>query len=310
MADQKNIKVNKIDDETRIDRWLKRRFSLLTQSFIENKLRRGLIKINQNKVRSNYTVLAGDIVSICGYSEKIFSKIKITKSKTFIPKEILNKFKNSTIYESSDFIIFNKWAGIFTQGGNITGISIDDIIKNLSDEFSLVHRLDKDTSGLLIIAKNYKSAKVFGKLFRDREIEKMYLAICQGSPRNLNSIVKLGINRKNSDKKLPTVTKYKVINKFNKVSLVLYKPLTGRMHQLRIVSKYLNCPIIGDEKYSINNKYTKEQLKLNAFYLRFTFKNHQYEFRSILPQHILKFMKKLNLVVPSGEKLENLSKTF
>ena len=88
----------------------------------------------------------------------------------------------------------------------------------------------------------------------------MYLAICQGSPRNLNSIVKLGINRKNSDKKLPTVTKYKVINKFNKVSLVLYKPLTGRMHQLRIVSKYLNCPIIGDEKYSINNKYTKLKL--------------------------------------------------
>ena len=73
MTDQKKIKVNNVDDETRIDRWLKRRFSLLTQSFIENKLRRGLIKINDKKVKSNYQVLAGEIVSISNFSEKIFS---------------------------------------------------------------------------------------------------------------------------------------------------------------------------------------------------------------------------------------------
>ena len=310
MADQKNIKVNKIDDETRIDRWLKRRFSLLTQSFIENKLRRGLIRINHNKVKSNYIVLAGDIVSIYEYSEKIFSIIKITKTKKFIPKEIFSIFKSSIIYESLDFMVINKWTGISVQGVNKKEISIDDIINNISDKYSLVHRLDKDTSGLLIIAKNYKSAKVFGTLFRDRKIEKMYFAICQGVPKNLNSIVKLGINKKKSNKNLQTITKYKLVNKSNKISLILYKPLTGKTHQLRIVSKYLNCPIIGDSRYSSNNKYPKEQLKLNAFYLRFTFKNNQYIFRSILPHHILKFMKKINLVFPSGEKLESLSKTF
>ena len=76
MADQKNIKVNKIDDETRIDRWLKRRFSLLTQSFIENKLRRGLIKINQNKVRSNYTVLAGILLAFADIRKKFFQRLK------------------------------------------------------------------------------------------------------------------------------------------------------------------------------------------------------------------------------------------
>ena len=161
MIDQKNIKVNKIDDETRIDRWLKRRFSLLTQSFIENKLRRGLIRINHKKVKSNYIVLAGDIVSIYEYSEKIFSKIKKTKSKKFIPKEIYNNFKNSIIFESYDFMVIDKWTGIAVQGGNEKEISIDDIIKNISDEYNLVHRLDKDTSGLLIVSKNYKSAKIF-----------------------------------------------------------------------------------------------------------------------------------------------------
>ena len=310
MIDQKNIKVNKIDDETRIDRWLKRRFSLLTQSFIENKLRRGLIRINHKKVKSNYIVLAGDIVSIYEYSEKIFSKIKKTKSKKFIPKEIYNNFKNSIIFESYDFMVIDKWTGIAVQGGNEKEISIDDIIKNISDEYNLVHRLDKDTSGLLIVSKNYKSAKIFGKLFRDSEIKKKYFSICQGTPRNLDSIVKLDIQKKNSKKRVPTITKYKVVKKSNKVSLVLYQPLTGKMHQLRIVSKYLNCPIIGDSKYSSNNKYPKEQLKLNAFYLKFTFKNNQYEFRSTLPQHILRFMKKINFAIPSREKLESLSKTF
>ena len=83
LTDQKKIKVNNIDDETRIDRWLKRRFPLLTQSFIENKLRRGLIKINHKKVKSNYQVLSGDIVSFSNFSEKIFSRIKITKTKKF-----------------------------------------------------------------------------------------------------------------------------------------------------------------------------------------------------------------------------------
>ena len=310
MIDQKKIKVNKKDDESRIDRWLKRRFSLLTQSFIENKLRRGLIKINNKKVSAKYKVIAGDIVSIYGYTEKIFSKIKITKVKKIVSKKQFNDFKNSIIFESTDFMVINKWSGISVQGVSKQEISIDDIIKNISDEYNLVHRLDKDTSGLLIVSKNYKTSKIFGKLFRDYEIEKMYLAICQGVPRNLNSIIKLAIEKKNSNKRLPTITKYKVINTSNKVSLLLYKPLTGKMHQLRIVSKYLNCPIVGDSKYRSNNKYSKEQLKLNAFYLRFIFKNNQYEFRSILPKHILKFLKKINLINPSGENLQSLSKTF
>tara|TARA_B100002003_G_scaffold233944_1_gene247291 strand:+ start:638 stop:1570 length:933 start_codon:yes stop_codon:yes gene_type:complete len=310
LINQKNIKVTSIDDETRIDRWLKRKFSLLTQSFIENKIRRGLIRINQKKIKSKHKVLTGDIVTIYEFSEKIFSKIKITKIKKTIPKKILAGFKNSIIYESTDFIIINKWTGISVQGGSKQEISIDDIISNISDKYSLVHRLDKETTGLLVISKHYKSAKIFGKLFKDHEIEKYYLAICQGVPNNLDSIVKLGINRKNSDKKLKTITKYKVINTFKKISLIIYQPLTGRMHQLRIVSKYLNCPIIGDTKYASNNKYLNEQLKLNAFYLKFTFNNHQYEFRSKLPSHILKFMKKIRMLIPTKERLENLSKTF
>ena len=310
MTDQKKIIVTSADDETRIDRWLKRRFSLLTQSFIENKLRRGLIRVNHKIVKSNYKVLANDVINISGYSEKIYSKIKIKKIKKSIPKRILEKFNNSVIYESNDFIVVDKWIGISVQGVNKFEISIADIIRSISDEYSLVHRLDKETTGLLIISKNYKSTKIIGQLFKDHEITKSYIALCQGIPKNKNSIIKLGIKNKNSNKKLKTITKYKVINTSKKICLVLYQPLTGRMHQLRIVSKYLNSPIIGDRKYRINNEYLKEPLNLNAFYLKFTFKNYQYEFQSRIPIHIIKFMKKINMQIPTKEKLKNLLETF
>ena len=136
------------------------------------------------------------------------------------------------------------------------------------------------------------------------------MQFCQGVPRNLNSIVKLKINKKNSKKNLQTITKYKVVNKSSKISLILYKPLTGKTHQLRIVSKYLNCPIIGDAKYGKNKSYSKEQLMLNALYLQFVFKNHQYEFSSVLPKNILKFMKRKNLTFPKDEKVKYLTKVF
>ena len=273
-------------------------------------MRRGLIRVNHKIVKSNYKVLASDVINISGYSEKIFSKIKIKKNKKPIPKRILEKFNNSVIYESADFIIIDKWIGISVQGVNKIEISIADIVKSISDEYSLVHRLDKETAGLLIISKNYKSTKIIGQLFKDHEIKKNYLALCQGIPQNKNSIIKLGIKNKNSNKKLETITKYKVINISKKICLVLYQPLTGRTHQLRIVSKYLNCPIIGDRKYSINNEYLKEPLNLNAFYLKFTFKNHQYEFHSRIPTHIIKFMKKINMQIPTKEELKNLLEIF
>ena len=106
-------------------------------------------------------------------------------------------------------------------------------------------------------------------------------------------------NKINSNVK--TITKYTVIKKRNKISLNLFKPFTGKTHQLRIVSKYLNCPIIGDKKYNVNNKYKFEKLKLHAHYLKFQFNDQDYEFKSILPSHFLSFMKKNNLYI----KLDN-----
>ncbi len=289
----KNFKVKEKDEETRIDRWLKRNFSSLNQNFIEKNLRKGLIKINNNKVKASYKVIKNDIVNIFNYSKDDYRHIIKKLIHNRIPKDLKNKFDRSVIFENKDFIVINKWTDIVTQGGSKKNISIDDIIKKISKNYNLVHRLDKETSGLLIIAKNLKITKFFGKLFKEQKIKKIYVAICQGVPKNLNSVVKLRIVNK---KKLPStnesVTKYKVLKNKNKISIILFRPLTGKTHQLRIVSKHLNCPVIGDKKYNKQKKYNLEKLKLNAFFLQFAINDKEYEFKSKFPNHFYEFLYK------------------
>tara|TARA_Y100000741_G_scaffold27059_1_gene19499 strand:- start:201 stop:632 length:432 start_codon:yes stop_codon:yes gene_type:complete len=129
-------------------------------------------------------------------------------------------------------------------------------------------------------------------MFKEQQIDKHYLAICQGIPKNLDSNLKLKIiDKKNPNKSSYSFTKYKVLIKKNKISIILFSPTTGKTHQLRIVSKKLGCPIVGDKKYNINIKNTKEKLKLNASRLKFNFKNKEYIFISNLPIHFNDYIK-------------------
>ena len=303
----KNFKVHSKDEETRIDRWLKRNFSSLNQNFIERNLRKGLIKINHSKVKANYKVIKNDIVNIFNYSKNNYRHIikKLIHNK--IPKDLKKKFDKSIIFENEDFIVINKWSDISTQGGNEKNISIDDIIKKISRSYNLVHRLDKETSGLLLIAKNLKITKIFGKLFKEQKIKKIYVAICQGVPKNLNSVVKLRIaSKRNLSLTSQSVTQYKVLKNNKKLSIILFRPLTGKTHQLRIVSKHLNCPIIGDMKYSKQKKYNSEELKLNAYFLQFFINSEKFEFKSELPNHFKEFLKKNKIELLLNKNLNYL----
>ena len=136
----KNFKVKEKDEETRIDRWLKRNFSSLNQNFIEKNLRKGSIKINNSKVKANYKVIKNDIVNIFNYSKDHYRHIVKKLIHNSIPKDLKNKFDRSIIFENKDFVVINKWSDIATQGGNKKNISIDDIIKTISKNYNLVHR--------------------------------------------------------------------------------------------------------------------------------------------------------------------------
>ena len=152
----KIFQINNNTAEQRIDKFLKRQFISLTQSFIEKNLRKKNILLNDNTTKSNYIVQVGDKVTIKNFNKEIYPKFEKKKNILNINNSLKNNFKKSTLYENENFLVIDKWSGIATQGGTNIIISIDTIIKSISPNYNLVHRLDKETAGLMIIAKNLK----------------------------------------------------------------------------------------------------------------------------------------------------------
>ena len=296
----KNIKIlNNLNQ--RLDKYLKNKYTSLTQGFIEKNIRKKNILINNSITKANYLVKFNDELKILNFHEALYKNKIIFKKNIKIPKEIINQFKRSIKFENNDFIVLDKWPQIATQGGSKINISIDHIIKNINSQYRLVHRLDKETSGLLLIAKNLIYAKKLSYLFKQKEITKYYIALCEGNPKNNYSQVKLEI--KNKKLKIEnTLTNYKLLNKNKGISSILFNPQTGKTHQLRIVSKNLGCPIVGDQKYNIHSKYSKEKLMLHAIALKFEVNTKKFEFISKLPDHFLSFVKKNNLKISKDLK--------
>ena len=291
----KNIKITR-NLEVRLDKYLKNIYTSLTQSFIEKNIRKKNILINNSRTTSNYLIKYNDTLNILNFHDQLYKNRIIYKKNIKISKKDLIKFNKSIIFQNNDFLVLNKWDEIATQGGSKINVSIDHIIKTINSNYRLVHRLDKETTGLLLIAKNLKYAKYFSALFKQKLIKKFYIALCDGTPKNKTSQVNLSIK----NKKLKTensVTNYKLLGTKNGVSQLLYNPKTGKTHQLRIVSKNLGCPIIGDKKYNALSKLRKEKLMLHAYSLKFSFNNKFVEYVADLPDHFLTFIKKKNLTL-------------
>ena len=286
----KIIIIDRNSADQRIDRFLKRNFQNLSQSFIEKNLRKKNILLNKHLTKSNQIIKVDDKITIKNFSEEIYQKFERKKSNLNINKSLITNFKKSILYENDNFLIIDKWSGIASQGGSNIVISIDTIIKNISENYNLVHRLDKETSGLMIIAKNLKYTRLFGKLFKSQKLKKTYLAICDGMPKLKESYVDLNI-KNNSDKVIKTQTFYKILSYNNKTSLIKFEPQTGKKHQLRIVAKNLGCPIIGDIKYNLNSNKQKENLKLNAFMLEFDIEDNQFKITSSIPKDFTDYLK-------------------
>ena len=292
------IKILIIDDSSadqRIDRFLKRKFQNLSQSFIEKNLRKKNILLNKHLTKSNQIIKVDDKIIIKNFSEEIYQKFEKKKRTSNINKSHIADFKQSILYENDNFLIIDKWSGIATQGGSNVSISIDTIIKNISENYNLVHRLDKETSGLMIIAKNLQYTRFFGKLFKSQKLKKTYLAICDGAPKIKESYVDLDIKSDIDDKVIQTKTFYKVLLYNNKTSLIKFVPKTGKKHQLRIVAKNLGCPIVGDQKYNVNQSRLWENLKLNAFKLEFDIEDNEFNITSALPKDFNDYLKLKNI---------------
>ena len=245
----------------RIDRFIKKKINNIPQSLIEKSLRNGKIKLNNRKVKSSFRIKISDKI----YCYGPFIKKNISKKKnTFQPNnEIIKSSEKLIIDENNDFIAVNKSAGIAVQGGTKSRKNLIDIFSKSKifndDKPYTVHRLDKDTSGVFILAKNRKSAQLLTSLFRLRKVHKTYMAICEGEIINNQGILTDNLIRYDNNKKIveKAETYYKVLDKNSNCSLVEMRPVTGRKHQLRKQFLLLGHPIVGDKKY--NTKISKKE---------------------------------------------------
>ena len=273
--------------DTRLDRWFKQKIINLPHSLIERIIRQNKIKLNKKKTKSSYRLQAGDLIEIYDIS-RYKENYKDKKIKYIPKKKELIKYEDYVIENNENFIVINKPAGIPVQSGTRSFRNITDVLKN-SKYFQdskpyIVHRIDKETSGILIIAKNRKFAQLFTTLFRIRKIHKTYLALAYGKiNKSVKSMRDDLIYFENKKKKIQkAISNIKNIKSNDELSYVELNPITGRKHQLRKQLLNLGNPIVGDDKYFLTNfsKIKVRNLMLHAYKIKFMINNVQYNFKA------------------------------
>ena len=297
-------KVTVKDDyhNSRFDKWFKANIIDLPQSLIERILRLNKIKINRKKIKSSYRVQKGDIVEIYDISKfKITDRPKIIKYKP--SRKEVDIYDDYILEDNKNFIVINKPRGIAVQAGTKSFRNIIDVLKE-SKYFEntkpfIVHRLDKETSGVLIIAKNREYAQLFTSLFRIRKIHKTYIALTHGKiSKDIKTLKDNLITIDNGKKNIQKAISYlKLIKTSSDFSYVELNPITGRKHQLRKQLYNIGNPIIGDDKYFINRRADKLKIKgknllLHAYKIKFMINNVQYNFKAKYDEEFENFLKK------------------
>ena len=293
----KSFIVDSTCDNMRLDRWLRGKLGKIPQGLIEKTLRLGKIKINKKKTKSSTKVKTNDKIDIFNFDFKDNNHKKKVK---FNPSdEIIKSNENLIIDNNENFIVLNKSAGISVQGGTKSKKNLIDIFSKSkifygTKPFS-VHRLDKDTSGVFIMAKNRETAQLLTSLFRLRKVHKTYLAICNGELEKNSGELNDELLRYDNGKKIIEKAKtiFKVLDKNSNSSFVEMKPITGRKHQLRKQLFNLGHSIYGDKKYRSYNstKGINKELMLHSYQIRFMIKDKKYTYKALLPDYFKDLLK-------------------
>ena len=294
---KKSYVVDSTCNDMRIDRWIRSKFGKIPQGLIEKYLRTGKIKLNKKKIKSSQKIKTKDYIDLFNIE---FIETRLQKKIKFKPsKEVIKSNESQIIDNNKNFIVINKSSGISVQGGTKSK-------KNLVDIFSKskifqdtkpysVHRLDKDTSGVFIMAKNRASAQLLTSLFRLRKVHKTYLAICHGQIAIDSGEWNDDLIRYDGEKKIieKAKTLYKVLDKNSEASLVELKPITGRKHQLRKQLYALGQPIFGDIKYKYSNinRGINKNLMLHSYQIKFIINDVKHTYTALLPEYFKKLLK-------------------
>ena len=294
------------DEETgeRIDSFLSGKTEF-TRTRIQQLIKDKNITVNGKATKSSYKIEENDEIVI---------EVPEAETTEIKPENI----KIDIVYEDSDIAVINKQAGLVVHPahGHYSGTLVNAILYHIKDlsgingeiRPGIVHRLDKDTSGLIVIAKNDKVHTTLTEMFQEKKIRKTYLAILKGKLNKSEGKIVTQIGRDKNDRKKMTVidditkgknaiTNYKVVSQNNLFTLVKVNIETGRTHQIRVHMRHLGYPILGDSVYG--RKDNEKRQMLHAYKLEFLHPvtGHQMEFTGEIPEDFQKALKKSDLKI-------------
>ncbi|MEO0442664.1 MAG: 23S rRNA pseudouridine(955/2504/2580) synthase RluC [Pseudomonadota bacterium] len=245
----------------RIDNYLIARLKGVPKSLIYRILRKGEVRVNKGRIKPDYKLAIGDLVRI--------PPVKVSADKHIVQpsQRLISLLDNAIAYEDEHMLVVNKPSGLAVHGGSGVQLGLIESLRKIRGEHSfleLVHRLDRDTSGCVMIAKSRRSLRYLQHLLREGEISKVYRALVLGSwpKRRQHVTVALRKNHLASGERVVVAvaddakgakrsrTEYRVLERYCGCSLVETKPITGRTHQIRVHSQYVGHPILGDDKYA------------------------------------------------------------
>lgn len=278
MTSEKHFLIGKSEEKIRLDKFLKSRFKEISRAYLQKLIKQGLVLVNGGPAKPNCMLRVGDKISV-QIIETPVSALTLEPD-TSIPLEIL--------YEDDDAIVINKQAGLSvhpsqsTPKGTLANALLARYpgIKNVGEDPlrpGIVHRLDKDTSGVMIAAKNNQAFQILKNQFQSRKVIKKYVALVSGRIKEKRGIISEPIGRFKTKqivgakprkglrvkKTRPAVTEYEVLKYLDGYTLAAAFPKTGRMHQLRVHFAFIGHPIVGDQKYGLK----KDRRLLNRQFL-------------------------------------------
>lgn len=264
MSKNENMEVSGEDNDIRLDRWFARHFPHLKFAQIQKLVRTGQVRVDGKRAKANQRLEAGQIIRVPPISDA-----PVEKKKSAPDPHDVKEMRQMVIYEDQHIIALNKPPGIAVQGGSKVDRHIDGLLDTLAgdgDRPRLVHRLDRDTSGVLLLARSASVAATLGKAFQGRDMRKYYWAVTVGVPAHEGGKIdtllakmggrgdeRMGVTKDRGEGKR-AVTLFQVLESVGKnAALVAFWPRTGRTHQLRVHATVLETPILGDFKYGGEN---------------------------------------------------------
>jgi len=295
--------------EQRIDNFLVTHLKGVPKSHIYRILRTGEVRINKGRIKPTYRIKAGDVLRLPPLAFRTNTPISL---KMAVGKEL----KNAILHEDAHLLVINKPAGMAVHGGSGINGGIIEFLRLLfpnAPYLELVHRLDRETSGCLMIAKKRSMLRRLHELLLNRDVHKQYLTLVQGrwNPRLLRVEAPLHKNILQSGERMvrvspkgkPAISQFSIEQQFATTTLLRVQPQTGRTHQLRVHTAYKGHPIAGDDKYGdekfnlkMRQQYTLKRLFLHAEQLSFELPaiNYRLSIHAPLPTALQQVLNRLN----------------